>query len=196
MFFLLLTSCQQQNKELMNLCFEILFMKKLPNLANQKCKLHLRNIFFTYTFHMVFIMLKKNSLTTHLLLTNPTAVFLRSGWLWRSFTTASNSFAFYRIAEGGFMMNIRLMRSKPLLFVSCSFLASWTFEWILVPLQWWRRLSLSVDPFVCSQVPYLVKTFATLFTLMRLFSGVGSVMHSEVPFCTETLATLFTFKGL
>ena len=172
MVFLLLTSCQQQNKELMNLCFEILFMKKLPNLANQKCKLHLRNIFFIYTFHMVFIMLKKNSLTTHLLLTNPTPVFLRSGWLWRSFTTASNSFAFYRIAEGGFMMNIGLIG------------------------QWWRRLSLSVDPFVCSHVPCSVKTPATLFTLIRLFPSVDFFMRSEVPFCTETLPTLFTFKGL
>ena len=35
-----------------------------------------KRIIFTNTGHVIFIMLKKKSLTTHLLLTNPTAVFL------------------------------------------------------------------------------------------------------------------------
>ena len=35
-------------------------------------------IIFTNIGHMIFIMLKKNSLTTHLLLTNPAAVFLNN----------------------------------------------------------------------------------------------------------------------
>ena len=128
-------------------------------------------IIFTNTGHVIFIMLKKKSLTTHLLLTNPTAVFLNDDRLCFGYTIVSGfSQCLLDLCKAcGPDINV---------FTSCSlpFTGFQSFGQTFVFLGKFKWPFLSVESFMTPQVSCLVKTLATLFTFIRLFPSVNSFM--------------------
>ena len=89
-------------------------------------------IIFTNIGHMIFIMLKKKSLTTHLHLTNPAAVFLNNNWLYYSHSTVSSLSVWSHVAckASGPKINVFTSYSPPftwfrMIWQTCTFL--WRF---------------------------------------------------------------------
>ena len=123
--------------------------------------------------HMIFIMLKKKSLTTHLLLTNPTAVFLNNDRSCIGYTSVSGFSLCLLVLCRACCPDINVFTSCSLPFTGFqSFGLGQTFDF----LGKFMRPFLSVESFMTSQVYRLVKTLATLFTFVRLFTSVNSFM--------------------
>ena len=137
--------------------------------------------------HMILIMLKKKNSTTHLLLTNPTAVCLNGSWL-EVYNTSSVS---------------RVSLSQLVVCNSWTDISSLKSSAIALTKQTFRRTSVtvtctppcfSVDFFVSPKVIGAAKTLATLFTFIWLLSSMTSFMHPQISCSLKTLTTMFTFK--
>ena len=98
-------------------------------------------ISFTYICHMIVIMLKKSFFTTHLLLTNPTTVFLNNCWSFRRTAISLGIFTWHYLSIFTFMRLFPRVNSVMFFEVCCG-----------------------------------AKTLTTLFTLIRLFLSVHSDM--------------------
>ena len=121
--------------------------------------------------HMTFIMLKKKSLTTHLLLTNPTAVFLNN----------DRSRICYTIVSGFSLCLLVLCKacgSDINVFTSCSLPITGfqSFGKTFIFLGKFTGRFLSVVSFMTPQASCLAKTLATMFTFIWLFASVNSFM--------------------
>ena len=88
---------------------------KEKNLKRAKRFLTLR-ILYANKGHMIFIMLKKKSLTTHLLLTNPTAVFLNYDRLCICYTGVSSFSLCPQVVCKTYGPNISVFTSCSILF--------------------------------------------------------------------------------
>ena len=129
-----------------------------------------QNVFLTLRIivtnmgHMIFIMLKKKSLTTHLLLTNPTAVFLNNDRSCIGYTSVSGFSLCLLVLCKAYGPNINVLTSFSLPFTGFQ-----SFGQTFVFLGKFKWPFLSVESFMTRQVSCLVKTLATLFTFVRFF---------------------------
>ena len=146
-------------------------------------------LIFLYMSHMIFIVLKKKNSTTHLLLTNPTAVCLNGSWLEVYYTTSVSSVSL----------------SQSVVFNSWTDINSVTSSAIALTKQTFRRtsvtmigtpISFSVDFLVSPKVTCYAETLATLFTFIWPLSSMNSLVHPQISCLLETFATLFTFIWL
>ena len=116
-------------------------------------------LIFIYMSHMILIMLKKKNSTTHLLLTNPTAVCLNGSWLEVYYTSSVSRVSLSQLVVCNSWTDISSLKSSA----------------IALTKQTFRRTSVtvtctppcfSVDFFVSPKVIGAAKTLATLFTFI------------------------------